>query len=299
MVNPAPPAMALDWAVRTAGPGATARDVVRLAGGTHASTHLIRIERPTAEVVLRRFPPGDDAARREARVLSAIDGLGGLAPRLLAADPDGQRFGEPAVVITRIPGRAHIGPRDACARAERLGAALARVHAHPIDSLGHFRDVLAVAAPPAMPDGARDGDAIRAVSEVAAGWERLVGGSRVLTHYDFWSGNVLWSDDRLTGVIDWSGAALGPRGFDLAWCRLDLALLHGPDAADTFLAGYQAAADVVVDDIRLWDLWTAIRTRSSVVTWLPNYQDLGRTDLTAGELRKRHTEWTNRRLARS
>jgi hypothetical protein len=36
-----------------------------------------------------------------------------------------------------------------------------------------------------------------------------------------------------------------------------------------------------------------------VETWVPNYRDLGRTDLTAAQLRSRHTEWANYLLAQA
>jgi hypothetical protein len=41
---------------------------------------------PERAVILREFPPGDDAAMAEVRILGALDGLDGLAPRLLACD---------------------------------------------------------------------------------------------------------------------------------------------------------------------------------------------------------------------
>jgi hypothetical protein len=66
---------------------------------------MIRTERPKRDLVLRRYPSGDDAARREELVLTALDGLDGWAPRILDSDPDGHRFGEPATLITRLPGR--------------------------------------------------------------------------------------------------------------------------------------------------------------------------------------------------
>jgi hypothetical protein len=33
-------------------------------------------------------------------------------------------------------------------------------------------------------------------------------------------------------------------------------------------------------------------------SWVPNYRDLGRTDLTAAELRRRHTVWTHQLVRR-
>lgn len=121
-----PSSAALAWAAAgISGTSTTVREVQVLTGGTHASTHLIRTADPDCELVLRRYAAADDAAYREARVLTALDGLGGLAPRLLDSDSAGERFGEPAVLISRLPGRADIMPADplpwvarACRRAE-------------------------------------------------------------------------------------------------------------------------------------------------------------------------------------
>ncbi len=120
----------------------------------------------------------------------------------------------------------------------------------------------------------------------------------MLTHYDFWSGNVLWESGFLTGVVDWPGAALGPAGFDVGWCRLDLYLLYGERIADRFLHAYRAASAAAFPDPLLWDLWAVARSHRAVETWVPNYRDLGRADLTASELRRRHAAWTERLIRR-
>jgi aminoglycoside phosphotransferase (APT) family kinase protein len=127
---------------------------------------------------------------------------------------------------------------------------------------------------------------------VAANWELLATAPVVLTHYDFWSGNTFWQDGDLTGVVDWSGVALGPRGFDVGWCRLDLYLLYGQHIADRFLDSYETGSKSALPDLRLWDLWAVARSYENVESWVPNYRDLGRTDLTATELRRLHTAWT-------
>jgi aminoglycoside phosphotransferase (APT) family kinase protein len=271
--------------------------VRRLAGGTHAATHLLRTVRPAREMVLRRFPPGDDAVAREAGVLAALDGLDGWAPRLVDADPGGHRFGEPAILTTLLPGRADVRPTSPDAAAVQLGRVLARIHAVPLARLSGFRDGMAAAAaacgdgPPAATPGA-------AGPVVAAARHRLAGQRAVLTHYDYWSGNALWQEGVLTGVVDWSGASRAPRGFDVSWCRLDLVLLHGLATAEVFLAAYQEAAGEAVPDVTLWDLFTLARSNPDVETWQPNYHDLGRADLTAADLRRRHSAWTQERLTR-
>jgi aminoglycoside phosphotransferase (APT) family kinase protein len=132
---------------------------------------------------------------------------------------------------------------------------------------------------------------------VTAHWDLLADAPSVLTHHDYWSGNVVWEDGKLTGVVDWTGAGIGPRGFDVSWCRLDLYLLHDERIADTFLASYEAASGAVLDGRLLVDLWAVARSHGYVETWEPNYSDLGRADLTAGELRRRHTAWTEHLLA--
>jgi aminoglycoside phosphotransferase (APT) family kinase protein len=282
-----PPETALRQAAALAGPGATVRRTEALAGGTHARTFLVQTAGPELDVVLREFPPGDDTARREAQVLAALDGLGGLAPRLLASDPDAGSW----VLISRLPGAADVTPARPAVAAEQLGRTLARIHATP---------PARVAGLPGVFDRASESRSALsgpAAAEVAAGWGLLSAAPSVLTHYDYWSGNCVWQDGLLTGVVDWPGAGLGPRGFDVGWCRLDLYLLHGEPAADAFAVAYQAAAGAALPDLRLCDLWALATSHAYVETWVPNYRDLGRTDLTAAQLRRLHAAWTDRRLA--
>lgn len=272
MMIDAVPESALAWAARAVGPHATIERVRPLAGGTHAMTHLLRTVDPRLDVVLRRFPAGDTAARDEAVVLTALDGLDGLAPRLIDVDPTGERAGLPATLITRVAGEPDIMPADPHRAAAELARVLARVHATPLAALGRLR------------------------SGLGSGDPRLTGQPSVLTHYDYWTGNVLWQGDTISGVIDWAGGARAPRGHDVSWCRLDLVLLHDHATAETFLTAYEHAAGEPVPDIHLWDLFAVSNSQDTVETWLPNYHSLGRTDLTTADLRDRHTRWTRAQL---
>jgi aminoglycoside phosphotransferase (APT) family kinase protein len=283
---------ALEQAARLAGPHAQIKAVQALLGGTHAQTSLIRTAHPELQVVLREFPPGDDAASHETRVLRALDGLGGLAPRLLASGIDGAEPPGSWVLISRLPGIADITPDRPAVAAEQLGQALARIHATPQHRLSGFPSVLD------RPGGSRTALSGPAAGVVGASWNLLARAPHVLTHHDFWSGNVVWDGAELTGVVDWSGSALGPRGFDVSWCRLDLYLLHSESTADEFLDSYQAVSQSDLPDSLLWDLWAVAQSDQIVETWVPNYRDLGRADLTAAELRHRHSAWTQRLLGR-
>ena len=101
---------------------------------------------------------------------------------------------------------------------------------------------------------------------------------------------------RVGGVVDWSGAALGPRGFDLGWCRLDLYLLFDERISDVFRSAYERAIGFALPDRRLFDLWAVARSHSAVEGWVENYRGIGRPDLTASVLRRRHAAWTERLL---
>lgn len=273
-------AAAIARAAALAGPNATVREMRALAGGTHARTFLLRTASPEREFVLREFPPGDPAAGEEAQVLTALDGLGGLAPRLLASARGDW------TLISRLPGWADITPAEPSRFATQLGEALARIHATAAGRLAGFPCVFD------RPGGSRAALSGPAASLAVARWESLTTAPAVLTHFDFWSGNTVWMDGALTGVVDWPGSALGPRGFDLGWCRLDLYLLYDRQLADIFLGSYQAASATALPDPLLYDLWAVARSHRDVESWVPNYSDLGRGDLTARELRNRHTGWT-------
>jgi hypothetical protein len=59
------------------------------------------------------------------------------------------------------------------------------------------------------------------IHEAGATGSQMIGDD--LTHMDFHPGNVLISDGRLTGVVDWDGATRGDRHFDLVTLRFWLA----------------------------------------------------------------------------
>ena len=281
---------ALEEVRRLAGSSATIKSVVSLKGGQHAATWRVDTARPAQTVVVRQFPPGDPAAAYEAQVLRVLGGLGGLAPRLLGSDLAGRWSKQPTVLISWLDGEADITPADPDAWAAELGRALARVHSMPSARLAALPSVFEHRG------GSRESLDGPAAEAVRSSWPRITACAEVLTHSDYWSGNVVWRDGALTGIVDWSGGARGPCGFDVGWCRLDLYLLLGDSVADVFLAAYEDAIGHTLSDIALWDGWALARSYDSVETWTPNYRPLGRADLDESELRRRHSRWTTRLL---
>jgi aminoglycoside phosphotransferase (APT) family kinase protein len=263
---------------------------VRLEGGQHAATWRVVTASPALTVVVRQFPAGDPAGAHERQVLRALDGLKGLAPVLLSSDLAGRWSECPTTLISWLDGHADITPTDPDAWATQLGHALATVHEMPSDRLSGLPSVFDRSG------GSREVLQGPIATRIRSGWSKITASPDVLTHSDYWSGNVVWRDGRLTGIVDWSGGARGPRGFDIGWCRLDLYLLLGARVADVFLAAYEDATGQRFLDMALWDGWAAARSHDSVESWAPNYRPLGRGDLDGDELRRRHSQWTSRLL---
>jgi aminoglycoside phosphotransferase (APT) family kinase protein len=277
---------ALEEVRRLAGPSAVVLGALRLDGGQHADTWRVDTENPAISVVVRQFPLDDPAPLLERRVLRVLDGLDGLAPVPLGIDVSGRWSQYPTSLISCLDGRPDLTPTDSGEWARALGRALAAVHAVPIERLTELPSVFDRGG------GSQEMSGGPLATEVRARWAEIVTSPEVLTHSDYWSGNVVWRDGRLTGIVDWSDGARGPRGFDLGWCRLDLVLLFDGRIADDFLAAYEAATGQAVDEIRLWDCWAVARSADAVGTWAPNYLPLGRADLDEDELRRRHAQWT-------
>jgi aminoglycoside phosphotransferase (APT) family kinase protein len=286
--EPSPSAGALEQVRRLAGSSATIDSVERLQGGQHAATWRVDAASPALTVVVKQFPVGDSAGACEAQVLRAIDGLGGLAPVLLGSDMAGRWSDCPTTLISWLDGHADIAPTDPGAWATQLGHALASVHAVPNERLS---------ALPSMFDrtgGTREVLEGPVATRIRSDWSRIIASPEVLTHSDYWSGNVVWRDGVLAGIVDWSGGARGPRGYDIGWCRLDLYILFDERVADIFLAAYEDEAGHTVADMGLWDGWAVARSHDMVETWAPNYRPFGWPDLDEGELRQRHSQWTSR-----
>jgi aminoglycoside phosphotransferase (APT) family kinase protein len=193
-----------------------------------------------------------DAIAREVAVLEALAETSVPAPRLVAWSDD-----PPAILATLVPGEPRMDLPD-------------------VDALRDILDVLHQVDPDRLARWAYRGYHEGAELERPAWWkdpqlwDRAVeqttdarpSAPPVPIHRDFHPGNVLWTGRSISGVVDWGNACLGPAAFDVAHYRVNLAQLHGPDAADALLSGDPAwdieAAFSFLDwpDVAANDAWT-------------------------------------------
>jgi aminoglycoside phosphotransferase (APT) family kinase protein len=261
-------------------------------GGISSSVHLVHLELPDSRreaVVVRRYGEywqrTDPAAcEREFKLLEVLSRRGMPVPKPLLLDADGGPFGAPTVVMSRLPGRPLLDPRDLSDYVDQMAQALARLHALPTDELAFLPDQRVHVDRSLSVYGGPAHDSLqRSVYEAAStAWPRVAARSsrRVLVHGDYWPGNMLWRRGRLVGVIDWEQPRMGDPVSDVATCRGDLSTLFGPDAADQFVERYQIASGVKVENLRFWNLLISTWAVREMHQWATAYPVLGRPDVT-------------------
>ena len=269
------------WAALAAAiaPTARVRRVRRLGGGLATDTFAFDLvdatERP---LVVKRYREGDEIAPLEWECLHFAQRVAVPRPEPVAYDADGDWFGLPAVVMTRLPGRAYVTPTDLDDWLRQLAGALAAVHdTDPSGAVGAILTDPDIEAPELLRPSRRSvlvERCLRAIDEhlPSATWPPVV------THGDLHPGNVIWTGNTLSGVVDWSGTVLGARWYEVAYCRADVALLLGVKAADRLTHHYVTITGRAPVDLALFDLICGLRARESASRWLDAYREQGRTD---------------------
>ena len=295
-------------------PGGEVRTVRRLRGGVSSGMHAVQLAGPgetRRRVVVRRYGEWrithyPRTPEQEWATLAALARAGAPTPLPLWLDRDGQVFGCPTLVTSCVPGRGLLTPRDQTAWITGLAEALGRVHAAPLsqDELailvdqrdGLVRLLERDAPPPGLAEQPRGSEVWQAMRRL---WPTLQPAAPTIVHGDYWPGNTLWHRGRLSGVIDWEQVRRGDPAQDVACCRQDLAVLIGPEAAETFLQAYQAFTGRTIQHPVFWDLYMVTWSIGQLESWVKGYHDLGRTDLSFAEARARLERYVSDALARA
>jgi aminoglycoside phosphotransferase (APT) family kinase protein len=236
--------------------------------------------------VILRVARADRAAKTATEVAAmtyAARVAGGAFPvaELLGYDL-AERTGHGLVLTTRVPGTSVIPPGPDPERLRALGAVAALISSIQLTPA----PPLPVRSRPIEADdfaGMRRAqgasDLLRA-AEAAVAATRPDDGRLGLVHGDLWSGNTLWHDGRLTAVLDWDCAGVGPAGIDLGSLRCDAAWCHGVEAAEHILRGWEAEAGRPAIDVPYWDAVAALSSPPDM-GWFPvSMAAQGRPDLT-------------------
>lgn len=244
--------------------GARVLSAAVLPGATPSLLHVVEIESATGgySLVLRRFVNREwvkrepDLAVREGLCLRHATRAGLPAPELIAVDPDGTHCGVPATLVAKIPGSVVLEPADRTSWLRGLAESAARIHR--VDAAG-FRWKYRrynEGATLTLPHWSKQQDAWAKAIEIVEGPPRSY--SECFVHRDHHPSNVLWQNDRVSGVVDWVNGCRGPAGIDVAWCRHNLAELRGVSVADEFLAAYVAEAGSEFHYDPYWDLMSVV-----------------------------------------
>jgi len=252
LVRQPPPAATLAWLVDEVGASAVV-DVSVMQGGSTAAMHRVTVvDRGGHErqVVLRRYVRAEilrespDVAAVEARALQLAERLAVPTPVLLALDASGDRADAPALVMTLLDGRPVWETRS---RSNWVSQAVdAMIALHDVDT-----------SHPGLPSlttyAQQRYDPPRWTTDPAL-WERAVElfhepvprSDVGFVHRDFNPGNVLCVRGRLSGVVDWQWACIGPRSIDPAHCRLNL-FHYSPTMADDVRAVWEQQSGLSFD----------------------------------------------------
>ena len=180
----------------------------------------------------RRHAPG--LLTRERDVQRLLVGTGVPVPTSLGLDAEGHETSAPAHLMSLLPGRTELRRLDAEVLA-RLWQLADTIHAvEPGADRPRAFQSWAHKAKRVLPAWSARDDlwhrAFRLLEEPPPDVEPC------FLHRDLHLGNVLWLDGRVTGVVDWVETSWGPAELDVAHATTYLALLHGPDVAERFLA---------------------------------------------------------------
>jgi aminoglycoside phosphotransferase (APT) family kinase protein len=274
---------------RIAGPSARATAIRRLSGGASQEIWSFDIETDGGSrgYILRRAPGGAQLGvsaqsiglTTEAAVINAALKAGAAAPVVTHICDDGDGLGA-AYVMERLSGETiarKILRDDAFAKARAVlavqcGAALARIHATPADTLPDLPFSGAVEQLDRYEEVYRSFDAPRPIFDLAFKHLRDRAPrphAPTLVHGDFRLGNIMVGPEGLVAALDWEITHIGDPTEDLSWIcmpswrfgQMDKPVGGFGELAD-LLKGYRdAGGDPRIDEaaVRWWTIFGSLK----------------------------------------
>lgn len=230
-----PPATTLRWVEERLG-GRVTRVEARK-GGSSSAIHALTVG--GTRVILRRyallwvFEEEPDIIEQEKRALRVLERSSATTPVTLLSDETGEFADVPALVMSCLPGRVDWAPSHLESWLWGLADALVRVHATAWTAEDGIRAFV-----PYKPERWERPPWLRDPSI----WDRAVAvfhgpvldDAKTFINRDYHPGNVLFRRGKVSGVVDWQSAAIGPPSADVSHCRGNLIGRFGLDVADRF-----------------------------------------------------------------
>jgi Ser/Thr protein kinase RdoA (MazF antagonist) len=247
-------------------------------GATSSDLYLVSM--PDGKLVLRLFKEerwessAESLTAREAQILTAVAGSAIQTPALIGCLPDN------GVLMSWLSGRVVLPSAPAIEWLDELARQLTLIHQTSVtlpygyESWNDTDDE--------KPAWWQDVDSWQAARRLTAQAPEF---DPILIHRDYHPVNVLWENDRISGVVDWINACMGPAGVDVAHCRSNLALMYGMAIADEFLALYKSQNPEYLHD-PYWDLDDALGALPDVSPY-PPWGTFGLGGLSTGLMRDR------------
>ena len=251
--------------------------VNQLVGGTQ--NILVQLTRAESTVVLRRGPlhlrpASNDVLRREARLLGALNNTDVKAPRLLAADLDGEVLGVVSYLMTAIDGlNAAGGLPSAWPDTDGVRHRMGLSAIEGLAALANVDHVALGLSDYGKPDGFLErqvarwmreletynqiegygGPEIPGLDEVAAwlGANLPTPSPAGIMHGDFHLANLLFhrNEPELAAIVDWEMSTIGDPLVDLGWILAtwpgDEGLSVGPAMAFNGISGFARPDELV------------------------------------------------------
>lgn len=251
----------------------------------HANlTNLLEFSLPgggAKQIVLKCYI-GKGAPGRMSREFSALQWLiqrGILVPEPIFQDAKGVHLGKPCIIMTGyISGQCVMAPhntQDCLSWSAKIAGLLVDIHKIPCPTremswLDANSEALWFLKSPSIPEYMRDHpDGNRVWKAISRQIPNLLLTQSVLTHFNYWSGNILWAGRQIAAIIDWEEAGCGDPAIDIAYCRMGMILQGFPGAADKFVNTCQTLSGYDVAIFCLFgELAPAVRPMVSPSAWI-------------------------------
>lgn len=294
-------------------PGCTLVNSWRLAGGISTQMTCLEItcsgdgdQAAQTRKVILRWPnaaavglnPG--TAEVEFRILQTLYLHGLPVPEPIGLVTSAEFSGGVCLILGYLEGSVDFAPTHLAKQSREMADYMTRIHslvrtAGQLSFLPRVGEGLSLTPQPAVADSALGDETLW--NAVLSGWPCPSSNPVALLHGDFWPGNILWQDGKISGVIDWEDAVIGDPLADLAISRLDLLWIYGPEAMEAFTTQYLTLAGINPDRLAYWDLVAAQRLARLVGTdldgWAAFFEPYGRTDISGRSIRTYFTSFVS------